>query len=75
MELFKKKIGPVFLKDTSDATNVIAQLKALLPQASSDIKEEIEKQIKVTSYGEMGENNVAFELKNSGMDMYILRGI
>ena len=75
MELFKKKIGPIFLKDTSDATNVITQLEAFLPQASGDIREEIEKQIKVTTYGEMGENNVAFELKNSGMDMYILRDI
>ena len=75
MELFKKKIGPVFLKETSDATNVIEQLEALLPQASSDMREEIEKQIKVTTYGEMGENNVAFELKNSGMEMYILRDI
>ena len=75
MELFKKKIGPIFLKETSDATNIIEQLQALLPQASGDIKEDIEKQIKVTTYGEMGENNVAFELKNSGMDMYILRDI
>lgn len=75
MELFKKKIGPVFLKDTSDATNVIEQLEALLPQVTSDMREELEKQIKVTAYGEMGENNVAFELKNSGMDMYILRDI
>lgn len=75
MELFKKKIGPVFLKDTSDATQTIAQLEALLPQVSDGVREEIEKQIKVTTYGEMGENNVAFELKNSGMDMYILRDI
>lgn len=75
MELFKKKIGPIFLKDTSDATNVIEQLETLLPQVTSDMREELEKQIKVTAYGEMGENNVAFELKNSGMDMYILRDI
>ena len=75
MELFKKKIGPVFLKDTSDATQTIAQLETLLPQVTNDMREELEKQIKVTTYGEMGENNVAFELKNSGMDMYILRDI
>ena len=75
MELFKKKIGPIFLRETSDASNVIEQLQALLPQASADVKEDIEKQIKVTTYGEIGENNVAFELKNSGMDMYILRDI
>lgn len=75
MELFKKKIGPVFLKETSDATNVIEQLESLLPQTTGEVREEIEKQIKVTTYGEIGENNVAFELKNSGMDMYILRDI
>lgn len=75
MELFKKKIGPIFLKETSDATELIEQLQSLLPQASGDVKEDIEKQIKVTTYGEIGENNVAFELKNSGMDMYILRDI
>lgn len=75
MELFKKKIGAVFLKDTSDATNVIEQLEVLLPQATGDVRDEIEKQIKVTTYGELGENNIAFELKNSGMDMYILRDI
>ena len=75
MELFKKKIGSIFLKNTSDATNIIEQLESLLPQVSGEMRDEIEKQIKVTSYGELGENNVAFELKNSGMDMYILRDI
>ena len=75
MELFKKKIGPVFLKDTSDATKDLERLEALLSQASGDVRDEIEKQIRVTAYGEIGENNVAFELKNSGMDMYILRDI
>lgn len=75
MELFKKKIGPVFLKDSSDATKLIEQLEALLPKVSEEKRDEIEKQIKVTTYGEVGENNVAFELKNSGMDMYILRDV
>lgn len=75
MELFRKKIGPVFLKENSDALQLIEQLETLLLQASGDTKNEIEKQIKVANYGELGENNVAFELKNSGMDMYILRDI
>lgn len=75
MELFKKKIGPVFLKENSDTPQLIQQLETLLSQVSSDTKNEIEKQIKVATYGELGENNVAFELKNSGMDMYILRDL
>ncbi len=33
------------------------------------------KQVVLAKYGESGENNIAFELKNSGMDMYILRDI
>lgn len=42
MELFKKKISPVFLKETSDATQLKGQLEALLPQASGDTRDEIE---------------------------------
>lgn len=47
----------------------------LLTKAPDANKEEIEKQIKLASYGEMGEKNIAFELKNSGMDMFILHDI
>jgi superfamily II DNA helicase RecQ len=35
----------------------------------------IEREIKLASIGEFGENNVAFELKNSGIPMYILRDV
>lgn len=41
----------------------------------SELRNEIQKQIKLASYGEAGEKNIAFELKNSGMDMYILHDI
>lgn len=75
MEFFRKKIGPVFLKENSDATKLMEDLKLLLPQVSGEKREEVEKQLKIASYGELGENNVAFELKNSGMDMYILRDL
>lgn len=75
MELFRKKIGPVFLKENSDTLQYIEQLKKILLQASDKQKKEIEKEIKIATYGDLGENNVAFELKNSGIDMYILRDI
>lgn len=75
MELFKKKIGPVFIKENSDTPQLIQQLEILLSQASGDAKNEIEKQIKIATYGELGEKNIAFELKNSGMDMYILHDL
>lgn len=76
MGLFQKKIGPVFLKEESDATGFIEKMKMLENQVSdSELKAEIEKQIKLASYGEFGEKNISFELKNSGMDMYILHDI
>lgn len=75
MGLFSKKIGPVFLKEASDAQLYIGRLQTLLGKADGRVKAEIEKQIKLAEYGEIGERNVAFELKNSGMDMYVLHDI
>lgn len=75
MGLFTKKIGPVFLKDTSDADQFIEKLEELLPKAGGELKKEIETQIKFAKYGRAGEQNIAFELKSSGMDMFILHDI
>ena len=76
MLLFQKKIGSVFLKEDSDASKFITRMQELEQQvADSKLKAEIQKQIKLASYGELGEKNISFELKNSGMDMYILHDI
>lgn len=76
MALFQRKIGPVFLKEDSDATNFIAKMQDLENQTTDlQLKKEIQKEIKLASYGEFGEKNICFELKNSGMDMYILQDI
>lgn len=76
MELFQKKIGPVFLKENSDASAFIEKMNELQNKATTpELKKEIEKQIKLASYGSVGEQNIAYELKNSGMDMYILHDI
>ncbi|WP_241421678.1 HRDC domain-containing protein [Candidatus Contubernalis alkaliaceticus] len=66
---------PVFLKEESDTVEYIAKLKALQAKTSGTVKEKIDREIKFASIGEFGENNIAFELKNSGMPMYILRDI
>lgn len=71
MELFQKKIGPIFLKENSDAATFIEKMNELQNKATTpELKKEIEKQIKLASYGSVGERNIAYELKNSGMDMY-----
>lgn len=75
MALFQRKIGPIFLKEDSETTGFIEKMKLLSEKASSALKKEIDKEIKLAQYGELGEKNIAFELKNSGIDMYILHDI
>lgn len=75
MRFFEKKIGVVFLKESSEAELFIEKMQNLLGKAPQELKTEIEKQIKIARYGVYGENNIAFELKNSGMDMYVLHDI
>lgn len=75
MGFFTRKIGTVFFKDSIESEQFIEKLQKLSERASDELKIEIEKQIKIAKYGLQGENAIAYELKNSGMDMYVLRDI
>lgn len=75
MGLFTKRIGTVFLKETSDVKEYIEKMESLKEYASDEIRKKIEKQINYAKYGEAGENNIAFQLKSSGIDMYVLHDI
>lgn len=75
MGLFIKKIGTVFLKESSDAKDYIQKMEKLKEYASDEIRRKKEKQISYAKYGEVGENNIAFQLKSSGIDMYVLHDI
>lgn len=75
MGLFTKAIGPVFLKQSNNATDYIEKLQELQEKSATTLKEEIEKQIAIAEYGVKGEESIAFELKNSGIDMFILQDI
>lgn len=75
MGLFSKRIGTVFLKEESDAAVFIEKMQGLLEKADGELAKKIEKQINIAKYGEIGENNIAFELKHSGIDMYVLHDI
>lgn len=75
MGLFTKKMGPVFLKETSENLSFIEKLQELKECAIGNLAVKLDQQINIAKYGELGEKNIAFELKNSGMDMYILRDI
>ena len=75
MDFFQKKIGCNFLKEASDAEAYIKKLESLLEIADEESKKKIEKQIKIAQYGLEGENKVAYELRTSGIDMYVLHDI
>ncbi len=75
MGFFTKTIGPVFLKTSNHACDYVDKLKELQEKCTGELKEEIEKQITIAEYGIKGEESIAFELKNSGIDMYILKDI
>lgn len=74
MGIFSKS-EVVILKESSDAKEYLKKLEELLPRATGDVKERIEKEIIITKAGIAGEENVLFELKNSNIDMYVLQDI
>ena len=51
MGIFTKKIGPVFLKEDSDAEAYVEKLKGLSEKTQGNLKQEIEKQIAYAQYG------------------------
>lgn len=75
MSLFTPNATPIFLKEDSDTSRQIARLKELHEQATGKLKDEIAREITLASYGEVGEKNIAFELKNSGMPMVIIHDL
>lgn len=75
MGLFDKLKGPIFLKETSDAKEQLDQLKEFYKTAPNEVKEQVEQDINMLSYGISGEDNVAFELKNSFIPMVVLHDL
>lgn len=75
MGLFDKIKEPIFLKESSNAQTQLEKLKALEPLLNQEGQAIIRQDIKCLEYGIAGEKNIAFELKNSHMPMYILHDI
>ncbi len=73
MELFKKFRDTVFLKTDSDLTRQLESLKSIKDKVNN--KDEIDKDIKLLEYGIKGENDIAFELKNAHLGMYVLHDV
>lgn len=63
------------LKEKSDAEEFIDKMKTLSAKASGSLKNKIDEQIAAAESGLFGEDQVAFQLKNSGMDMLIAHDV
>jgi hypothetical protein len=75
MGLFNTLDEPVFLKTEGDLIPYIEKLEKLEEKAKGETRKEIQQQIKIAQYGEAGEKQIAYELKNSDMPMYIIRDL
>lgn len=65
----------VILKESSDAKEYLQKLQELLAKTDGNVKERIEKEIAIVKAGIYGEDNIIFELKNSGMNLVVLHDI
>ena len=76
MGLFSKP-EVVILKDSCDSKEYLAKLEELRSTVpdSSVVAEKIDKEIAVTEAGIFGEDSVLFELKNSGMNLVVIRDL
>lgn len=76
MGIFSKKMRePVFLKESSNAEVQLAKLRQIEPLLNEEGKSRIRYDMKCLENGIAGEKNIAFELKNSHMPMYILHDV
>lgn len=73
MGLFNSMREPVFLKESSNAQVQLDELKKIRNSLNEEVKNLIDKEIRQLEYGLIGEQNIAFELKNSHMPMKIQR--
>ncbi len=66
---------PVFLKESSNAETQLEELRGIEPLLNEEGKKILQQDITCLEYGIAGEKNIAFELKNSHMPMYVLHDI
>lgn len=74
MGLFSKP-EVVVLKESSNAKEYLRQLEELRTRASGEAAKKIEKEISIVKAGILGEDNILFELKHSGMDLVVLQDL
>lgn len=75
MGLFDKIKEPVFMKANSNALAQLNELQAYMNIAPASIQSQIENDIRFLKSGIVGEENIAYELRNSHMPMIVLHDL
>ncbi len=75
MGFFNKMSEPVFLKRNSGLEEQLEKLKGLEPLLNEEGKAKLRQDIRSLEAGILGEQNIAFELANSHMPMYIIHDL
>ena len=75
MGLFDKIKKPIFLNSTLGIEEDIRYLEYILENAPQDMKSKIEKDISNLKYGLKGEQSIIYELKNSGIPMFVIQDL
>lgn len=75
MGLFNNLKEPVFLKENSNIDSQLEKLRNLEPALNEEGQLLLKQDLKSLEYGIAGEANIAFELKNCHMPMYILHDV
>ena len=73
MALFEKFQRTVFVKDDSELEEKLDSLKAIRDKVVE--KDEIEKEIKISELGLIGEKRIEYELKCANIGMYVLHDV
>ena len=75
MSFFNRTADTIFLKEDSPAAGQLEQLENLRGTLNTEGLKILERDIKFLKYGIAGEENIAFELKNSHLFMYVLKDV
>lgn len=73
MELFKRFNETIFLKEDSNLEKQIKELEDIRPKLK--YTKDIDKDIMLLKKGLQGEKDIAFELKNSNLGMYVVHDV
>ena len=75
MGIFDKIKEPIFLKEDSTAKQQLSELKALAENATGQLAEHLDREIKLVEAGIFGENTIKYELRNSHIPMFVLHDL